>query len=104
MTISAIHNEHGYEEVRKMLASSYDVANMHPDIQVADVDLRGDRELVLRHFIRGRQHLAEPSRDDVLHCIRRLWGYDVRLEGVDESTGETAYTLRSDTESPIAAC
>jgi len=32
--------------------------------------------------------LAERSRDEVVAYARLLWGYDVRLESVDQSTGQ----------------
>ncbi len=35
--------------------------------------------------------LAEKSRDEVLAHVRRLWGYDVRLDGVDAESGEIRY-------------
>ena len=94
VTISDIHDERGYKRVRDALADSYDVPANEPDIQIVDVDLRGDRELVLRQNIRNGIPLAEQGREEVLPYIRRLWGYDVRLEGVDQTTGETVYESR----------
>ena len=35
--------------------------------------------------------LTEASRDATLRHIRRLWGYDVSLAGVDAETGATVY-------------
>jgi spore cortex formation protein SpoVR/YcgB (stage V sporulation) len=92
VVIDEIHNEQGYEKVRNALALGYDVTATAPDIQVADVDLRGDRELVLKHTIRDDVPLADGSRKDVLAYVRALWGYDVRLEGIEQDTGKTAYT------------
>ncbi|HVO16938.1 MAG TPA: SpoVR family protein [Alphaproteobacteria bacterium] len=94
VTISDIHDERGYRKVRDALADSYDVAGNEPDIQIVDVDLKGDRELVLQQTVRHGIQLAEQGRDDVLDYIRRLWGYAVRLQGVDEKTGETVYENR----------
>jgi spore cortex formation protein SpoVR/YcgB (stage V sporulation) len=58
------------------------------------VDLRGDRELVLRHGVQNGIVLDEKTRVDVLEYIGRLWGYAVRLEGVGLATGRNPYTER----------
>ena len=92
--VGAIHDERGYREVRDKLATSYDLSQTEPDIQVADVDLKGDRELVLRHTVRDGIPLAEKHRDEVLAHVRRLWGYDVRISGVDEETGKTVFEAK----------
>ena len=91
VTVQAIHNERGYEDVRNALARSYDVSTIEPDIQIVDVDLRGDRELVLRHGVRDDVPLVERTRDDVLAYVRHLWGYGARLEGVDLESGKMLY-------------
>ena len=49
LKVEAIHDDEGYRRVRSALADSYDVGANEPDIQVVDVDLLGDRQLVLRH-------------------------------------------------------
>jgi spore cortex formation protein SpoVR/YcgB (stage V sporulation) len=78
--VDAIHDAEGYRRVRSALADSYDVAANEPDIQVVDVDLMGDRPLVLRHMVRNGVGLAEAGREATVRHIRRLWGYEVRLE------------------------
>lgn len=80
LTVSAIHNEQGYRDVRDNLARGYDITNLEPDIQIVDVDLLGDRQLVLRHRQREGIALSEKGKDEVLRHLRRLWGYDVKLE------------------------
>jgi len=92
VTVREIHNERGYEEVRNALARSYEISAVEPDIQIVDVDLQGDRELVLRHGVRNDVPLADKARDDVLAYVRQLWGYGARLEGVDLESGKTLYT------------
>ncbi len=77
--IDAIHDAEGYRRVRNALADSYDVSANEPDIQVIDVDLLGDRRLILRHKRHNDVPLAQGNRDKVLKHINRLWGYDVRL-------------------------
>ncbi len=78
--IDAIHDSDGYRRVRAALADSYEVGHGEPDIQVIDVDLLGNRELILRHNVADGVELAEGSRDETLRHVKRLWGYDVRLE------------------------
>ena len=58
--VEAIHDAEGYR-VRSVLADSYDVSANEPDIQIVDVDLLGDRPLVLRHTPRNGVRLAESS-------------------------------------------
>ncbi len=78
--VDAIHDAEGYRRVRSALADSYDVGANEPDIQVVDVDLMGDRPLVLRHAMRNGVGLADTGREATMRHIRRLWGYQVRLD------------------------
>jgi stage V sporulation protein R len=89
--VASIHNERGYEKIRAELADSYDVGVTRPDIQVVDVDLLGDRRLRLEHKVKDGIVLTDGNRDATLRHIRRLWGYDVSLAGVDAETGATVY-------------
>ncbi|OBS08432.1 SpoVR family protein [Acidihalobacter prosperus] len=83
LEISAIHDEAGYRYVRDALAEQYNLGSREPDIQIYDVDRRGDRSLTLRHTRHNRRELGE-STDEVLRHLARLWGFDVRLETVFE--------------------
>ena len=71
--------------------SIFDIGVIDPNIQIVDVDLRGNRRLRLEHRVSDRVTLAERGRDEVLKHLRFLWGYDVSLAGVDAETGETLY-------------
>jgi spore cortex formation protein SpoVR/YcgB (stage V sporulation) len=83
LEITAIHEESGYRRLRQHLAEQYNLGTREPNIQVYNVDLRGDRSMTLRHYRHNRRPLGD-SIDEMLLHIRRLWGYDVRLEAVDE--------------------
>jgi stage V sporulation protein R len=83
LTISAIHNAAGYRHIRQRLADQYNLGNNEPNIQVWSVDLQGDRALTLRHTPYQRRPLNEQT-DEVLKHVARLWGFDVRLETVDD--------------------
>ncbi len=90
-TVTAIHDERGYHAVRERLARANNIGLTEPNIQVADVDLLGDRELRLQHTMASRIPLDEPSCAAVLTHLRRLWGYDVSLKGIDAETGAEHY-------------
>jgi len=96
--VGGIHDERGYLAVREAMAKSYDVGLMDPDIQIIDVDLRGDRVLQLRHLVREGVHLDERDRDEVLLHARRLWGYDVSLVGIDAETDAKRYEAKTPSE------
>jgi len=83
LEVTAIHDEAGYRDLRQALADQYNLGSREPNIQVYDVDVRGDRSLTLRHYRYNRRPLAG-TVDEMLKHIRRLWGFDVRLESVDE--------------------
>lgn len=83
--ITAIHNESGYQKVREQLADQYNLGSNEPNIQVYKVDIRGDRSLTLRHFQYNRRPLAEDSLDEVMKHLGRLWGFNVRMETVNEN-------------------
>jgi len=83
LEITAIHDERGYRYVRLALADQYNLGSREPNIQVYNVDHRGDRSLTLRHTCYNRKPLAETA-DEVLRHLYRLWGFKVRLESVDE--------------------
>jgi spore cortex formation protein SpoVR/YcgB (stage V sporulation) len=91
-TVTAIHDERGYRTVREQLARTYNLGLAEPNIQVTDVDLLGDRELRLQHMMHAGVPLDERSRIAVLGHLKRLWGYEVSLTGVDAATGETRYS------------
>jgi stage V sporulation protein R len=87
--VKAIHEERGYRDVRRALSRQYEIGSQDPDIQVAEVDLAGNRRLVLHHNARDGVMLEKTQCDEVLVHLARLWGYSVRLLEVDASTGKT---------------
>ena len=82
LLVSAIHDEDGYRLLRQALSRQYDIGMREPNIQVWNVDRRGDRTLTLRHT----QVQGKPLADDTLEVLRhvsRLWGFGVKLESAD---------------------
>ena len=82
--MSAIHDEAGYRRVREALSHQYDLGAREPNIQVWNVNLRGDRSLTLRHTQHNDRPLDD-SAQEVLQHVARLWGFGVHLESVDSS-------------------
>ncbi|MEF1254890.1 SpoVR family protein [Vibrio sp. M260112] len=82
--VSAIHNDSGYQAIREKLASQYNLSNLEPNIQVFNVDVRGDRSLTLQYVPHDRIPLDD-SYEEVLKHLYRLWGFDVKLEELKDS-------------------
>ena len=81
--VAAIHDARGYRRVRRELARQYDVGYIDPNIEVVDVDLAGDRRLMLRHVVVKGAQLNEINAKRVLQHLADLWTYDVSLVEVD---------------------
>lgn len=88
LLVSQIHNRAGYRDIRRDLAQSYNLAYLEPDIQVTDVDLRGDRELKLTHLVRNGIQLDTANCEEVLKHARKLWGYGVKMTATNEGDGQ----------------
>jgi stage V sporulation protein R len=84
--VDAIHDERGYRELRRSLARQYDISWQEPDIQIVDVDLAGDRKLVLEHYVTNGVLLSDKDADRVVQHLADLWGYEVMLNEVDNET------------------
>lgn len=82
LIVSAIHDNEGYRTIRQTLANQYNLSNQEPNIQVYNVNLRGDRSLTLRHYTHNNRPLGDTT-NEVLKHFHNLWGFDVYLETVD---------------------
>jgi stage V sporulation protein R len=82
LEVAAIHDDAGYRRVRESLSRQYDLGSREPNIQVWNVNLRGDRSLTLRHMRHNDRPLDNGAEEVVKH-VARLWGFRVRLESVD---------------------
>lgn len=83
LEVTAIHDDAGYRAVRRALADHYNLGSNEPDIQVYNVDRKGNRSLTLRHTQHRRRPLHTEAQE-VLRHVARLWGFTVRLETIDE--------------------
>jgi len=82
LEIRAIHDERGYRAIRQALADQYNLGSREPNIQVYNVNHRGDRALTLRHYQYRRRPLGD-STPQMLKHLMRLWGFNVRLESIN---------------------
>jgi spore cortex formation protein SpoVR/YcgB (stage V sporulation) len=84
LEVTAIHDEAGYRRIRQALVEHYNLSNREPNIQIYDVDYRGDRSITLRHTQYNNRPLSDDT-EEVLKHMARLWGFTARLETVDEN-------------------
>jgi len=82
MEVSAIHDDAGYQLIRENLSANYNLGNLEPNIQVFNVNVRGDRALTLRHDMHLGRPLEKDSAEEVVRHLQQLWGFDVILESV----------------------
>lgn len=85
LEVTAIHNQNGYQKIREELAGLYNLGNMQPNIQVYNVNMRGDRALTLRHERYNSRPLNDESSREVLKHLHQLWGFDVYLESTENN-------------------
>jgi stage V sporulation protein R len=101
--VEAIHDERGYRRIRRQLSRQYDVGWIDSNIEVVDVDLAGDRRLLLRHNVVNGALLEEDDARRVLQHLADLWTYDVLLREVDASDAVLKEHAASPRETAIAA-
>jgi spore cortex formation protein SpoVR/YcgB (stage V sporulation) len=80
-TVTEIHDEIGYDNIRKLLSIRYERSNSIPNIQVVGADLNGDRTLYLKHF-RTARPLHEDDADETLEYVSNLWEFEINFESV----------------------
>jgi spore cortex formation protein SpoVR/YcgB (stage V sporulation) len=83
--VASIHDERGYRRIRRQLARQYDVGHVDPNIEVVDVDLAGDRRLILHHTVVQGSLLEEEGARRVLQNLADLWSYEVVLREIDQT-------------------
>ena len=83
LEVDSIHDETGYKLIRESLAAQYNLGNREPNIQVYNVNTRGDRKLTLRHYLHEGRPL-DKNTDELLKHIHRIWQFDVEIESVED--------------------
>lgn len=92
LEVSAIHDDSGYKALRESLSNQYNLGSLEPDIQIYNVDVKGDRSLTLIHSMHMGQNLHGDTAMEILKHLHLLWGFDVRLNSVDAS-GEVQHSF-----------
>ena len=90
--VTAIHDDNGYRRIREELAEQYNMSDQEPNIQVQEVDLRGDRSITLQHLQHDRIPLNEDDAKQVIKHLHHLWHFDVHVETIHEGSVTTKYT------------
>jgi stage V sporulation protein R len=84
LEITHIHNEESYQDIRDLLSQQYNLSMNEPNIQVYNVDKRGDRSITLRHIQRNNRPLEQKDLQEVMKHLYKLWGFTVKLETVND--------------------
>lgn len=82
--VREIHDDEGYRKIRELLAQQYNLSMSEPNIQVYNVDKRGDRSITLRHIRKDDRPLESIDANLVLKHLYNLWGFTVKLESVND--------------------
>ena len=85
LLIDNIHNERGYKRLRESLSKMYNRDYTLPNIQVFDVDVKGDRCLTLAYYPYDGRELNRSSARETLECVRHIWGYHTKLVSLDSN-------------------
>jgi spore cortex formation protein SpoVR/YcgB (stage V sporulation) len=101
MLVEAIHDERGYQRLRRSLSRHYDLSRSDPDISIVDVDLAGDRTLEVVHRVHDGVILAQKEARQVLRYLADLWGYSVRMLEVDAETERVLATHNAEPGRPF---
>ena len=100
--VTAIHDDNGYRRIREELAEQYSLSQQEPNIQVQQVDLRGDRSLTIRHLQHDRIPLAEDDAKEVMKHLHHLWRFDVHLESMQEESITARYICDDESARNVA--
>jgi stage V sporulation protein R len=91
LVVKDIHDRDGYRQVRSQLAKQHDQQRHTPELAITDVDILGNRSMVLTHTIHEGRSLMPKTEDKCLRALARLWGYPIHLKEVDDETGVDKY-------------
>lgn len=97
LEVDSIHDEPGYKTIRESLAAQYNLGNREPNIQVYNVNVRGDRMLTLRHY----QHQGRPlgkETDELLKHIHKIWQFDVEIESFEHGAVTQSWQCSENTK------
>lgn len=78
VSVSNIQDRRGYNNIRRALSHQYSESYYHPDIQVYDANIKGDRTLKLKYNPKNGAKLNK-NKGTVLDHIQFLWGYPISI-------------------------
>ncbi len=81
--VGATHDDDDFLQIRKTLAEQYDLSRQIPQIEIVDVDWKGDRWLYLEHRTKNNQRLEYSDMKKTAQHIYKLWGFTVKMEYKD---------------------
>lgn len=87
--VNEISDEQGYRNLRRQLASQYNMVNYIPEINVHSAKMKNDRTLTLEYKPFLGRSLHPAHRKEVLQHIRFLWEYPVELVTIDAKGNQT---------------
>ncbi|PCI42233.1 MAG: SpoVR family protein [Moraxellaceae bacterium] len=91
LEITEIHDEVGYKRIRELISMQYNLSMNEPNIQVHNVDIRGDRSITLRHVQHNDRPLGDTTQEVIKH-LHRLWKFDVHLESMRDDVVVRKFT------------
>lgn len=94
--VTAIHDDQGYRQIREELADQYNLSKQEPNVQIYDVDLRGNRSITLRHVQHDRIPLHREDAMSVMRHLHSLWRFDVHLESTQDGHTTASYVCDGD--------
>jgi stage V sporulation protein R len=88
LLVTDIQNEEGYKGIRKNLSKNHNINAIIPNIQITEVDIWGDRTMMLEHIVEDGKMLDEHQASDTLNYLGYLWGYRIILQSIDKKSKE----------------
>jgi len=83
-TVTGTAGSASFKDIRSRLAASYRLESHIPEISAVRYARDSDRKLVLHHQSYDGKVLLKPQAEQTLTQLRKLWGFDVSLESVDQ--------------------
>lgn len=85
VTVTAIQSNDDVRELRKKISAQYDLNNMLPDIEIVGCNFKGDRTLHVQYNSKNHKRLDPDTNQLVTKYLRKLWGYPIAMNQVDET-------------------
>lgn len=83
LEVNGTHDDDSFKHIRATLAEQYDLSRSVPQIEVVDVDWKGDRWLYLEHITKNNQRLHYYDMKKTVNYIHKLWGFPVKMDYKD---------------------